>query len=217
MAEWWHVIDLPDGSTTPGAWDLRPLSEELPWPDVHGKRCLDIGTADGFWAFELERRGAAEVLATDQGTFFGQKSRRNFEHARDLRSSHVRYEERDVFDLEGDFDVAFMGYVLQMVEDPIRALRSVARVARTRMLLATFSLPLSLRPAPLPRLHARHHGREWFVFNPRGLRKAVETAGWNVEAETGILREHVIPAARHWKWRTGVRGRSAALRATTGG
>src|SRR3954452_4256820 len=89
MAEWWHVIDLPDGSTTPGAWDLRPLSEELPWPDVHGKRCLDIGTADGFWAFEMERRGAAEVLATDQDTYFGQKSRRNFEHARDLRASQA--------------------------------------------------------------------------------------------------------------------------------
>ena len=213
MAEWWHVIDLPDGSTTPGAWDLRPLAERIPWPDLTGKRCLDVGTADGFWAFELERRGAAEVLATDQGTFFGQKSRRNFEHARDLRSSHVRYEERDVIDLEGDFDVAFMGYVLQMVEDPIRALRSVARVARTLLLLDTVSLPLALLPSPLARLDARHDGREWFVFNPRGMRKLAELAGWTVEAQTGILREHVIPAAGHWKWRTGVRGRSCALRA----
>src|SRR3954447_16366990 len=213
MAEWWHVIDLPDGSTTPGAWDLRPLAERIPWPDLTGKRCLDVGTADGFWAFELERRGAAEVLATDQGTFFGQKSRRNFEHARDLRSSRVRYEERDVFDLEGDFDVAFMGYVLQMVEDPIRALRSVAGVAKTLLLLDTVSLPLSLLPSSLARLDARHDGREWFVFNPRGMRKVVELAGWTVEAQTGILREHVIPAAGHWKWRTGVRGRSCALRA----
>ena len=215
MAEWWHVIELPDGSTTPGAWDLRPLSEELPWPDLHGKRCLDIGTADGFWAFELERRGAAEVLATDQDTPFAQRSRRNFEHARDLRGSRVRYETRDVFELDGEFDIAFMGYVLQMVEDPIRALRSVARVARTLMLLDTVSLPLSLLPAPLARLDARHDGREWFVFNPRGLRKIAELAGWRVEAETGILREKVLPAERHWKWRTGVRGRSAALRAST--
>ena len=215
MAEWWHVIDLPDGSTTPGAWDLRPLSEQIPWPDVTGKRCLDIGTADGFWAFEMERRGAASVLATDQDTAFAQRSRRNFEHARDLRSSMVRYETRDVFDLEGEFDVAFMGYVLQMVEDPIRALRSVARVARTLVLLDTVSLPLSLLPAPLARLDARHDGREWFVFNPRGMRKVVELAGWTVEAHTGILAEHVIPAAGNWKWRTGVRGRSCALRART--
>ena len=213
MAEWWHVIDLPDGGTTPGAWDLRPLSERLPWHDLRGKRCLDIGTADGFWAFEMERRGAADVLATDQDTHFGQKSRRNFEEAHAARGSSVRYETRDVFDLGGEFDVAFMGYVLQMVEDPIRALRSVARVARTLMLLDTVSLPLSLVPSPLARLDARRDGREWFVFNPRGMRKAVEIAGWRVEAQTGILAEYVIPAARHWKWRTGVRGRSCALRA----
>src|SRR3712207_9505973 len=28
-------------------------------------RCLDIGTWDGFWAFEMEKRGAAEVVALD--------------------------------------------------------------------------------------------------------------------------------------------------------
>src|SRR6202022_1376214 len=30
-----------------------------------GKRALDVGTWDGFWAFEMERRGAAEVVAID--------------------------------------------------------------------------------------------------------------------------------------------------------
>ena len=39
--------------------------ERVPFPDVRGKRCLDIGTFDGFFAFEMERRGAAEVVATD--------------------------------------------------------------------------------------------------------------------------------------------------------
>src|SRR4051794_41979242 len=58
--DWWHVIDLPDGSSTPGGWDLRrTAAEDIPWPQVAGKRCLDVGTADGFWAFELERRGGA--------------------------------------------------------------------------------------------------------------------------------------------------------------
>ena len=148
-----------------------------------------------------------------QDTPFAQKSRRNFEEAHAARGSSVRYETRDVFDLEGEFDVAFMGYVLQMVEDPIRALRSVARVAKTLVLLDTISLPLAFLPAPLARLDARHDGREWFVFNPRGMRKVVELAGWTVEAQTGIFAERVVPAARHWKWRTGVRGRSCALRA----
>src|SRR3546814_19211484 len=37
----------------------------MPWPNVRGKRCLDIGTFDGYLAFELERRGASEVVAVD--------------------------------------------------------------------------------------------------------------------------------------------------------
>jgi hypothetical protein len=33
--------------------------------DLSGKRCLDVATMDGFWAFEMERRGAASVTALD--------------------------------------------------------------------------------------------------------------------------------------------------------
>src|SRR5256885_10891926 len=158
MSEWWHVIELPDGSTTPGAWDLRPLSEQLPWPDVQGKRCLDIGAADGFWAFEMERRGAADVLATDLATPFAAAARKRLERVREETGSRVRYEERGVYDLEGEFDLAFMGWVLQMVTDPIGALQSVRRVSKQLLLLDTVSLPLSLVPAPLARLDARRDG-----------------------------------------------------------
>jgi len=63
---WWHVMEVAPGVETPGSWDLRPTAELMPWPaSLSGARCLDIGTMDGFWAFELERRGAAEVLAID--------------------------------------------------------------------------------------------------------------------------------------------------------
>src|SRR3954465_3542410 len=61
---WYHTIEVAPGVVTPGWFDLRPIVDLLPWPDVRGKRCLDVGTADGFLAFELERRGAAEVGAT---------------------------------------------------------------------------------------------------------------------------------------------------------
>src|SRR5436853_2151050 len=64
---WYHTIEVAPGVVTPGWFDLRPIVDRMPWPDVRGKRCLDIGTYDGFLAFELERRGAAEVIATDIG------------------------------------------------------------------------------------------------------------------------------------------------------
>ena len=215
------MIDLPDGESTPGGWDLRQTTDELPWPDVAGKRCLDVGTADGFWAFELERRGAAEVVATDVPSHFQSRARERFELARELRGSSVVYEARSVFDLEGEYDVVVMGFVLQMVTDPIGALEALKRVCRGHLLLLdTVSAPLSLLRAPLARLDARRDGRERFVFNRAGLRKAVELAGWTVEAQTGVLRDRPGPlpeaqaAHRNWKWRAGVRGRSGGLRAS---
>jgi hypothetical protein len=64
--DWWHTIEVAPGVVTPGGWDLRATAERLPWPpSLAGMRCLDIGTMDGFWAFELERRGAGEVVASD--------------------------------------------------------------------------------------------------------------------------------------------------------
>lgn len=222
--DWWHVIELPDGSVTPGGWDLRETARAIPWPDLRGKRCLDVGTADGFWAFELERRGAAEVVATDLPSPFQERARTRFEHARERLGSTVRYEERDVFELEGEFDVVFAGYVLQMVRDPIGALAAMRRVCRGHLLvLETISWPLALLPAPLARLDARRDGREWFVFNRRGLRNAVELAGWKVEEQTGTLRDRAGPvsdaqrAARSMKYRLGARGRSCALRAAPTG
>jgi tRNA (mo5U34)-methyltransferase len=211
LPDWWHCIELPDGSVTDGWWDLRPLAPKLPWPDVDGKRCLDIGTADGFWAYELERRGAAHVVATDRPSHFQSKARARFEEAHEKLGSHVEYEERDVYELKGEFDVAFMGYVLQVVTDPIRALESVRRVSRELMLLDTVSLPLSFLPSPLARLDARRDGGEWFVFNPRGLRKVVELAGWTVVAQTGVLADGSHPG---WKNRIGARGRACAILAS---
>jgi tRNA (mo5U34)-methyltransferase len=213
--EWWHAIELSPGVVTPGGWDLYPTAAELPWPDVRGKRCLDVGTADGFWAFELERRGAVEVVATDLPSAFQQKARARFELARELRGSSVVYEERDVYDLDGEYDVVFMGFVLQMVRDPLGALEAIRGVCRGHLLLLdTISLPLSLLPSPLARLDARRNALEHFVFNRRGMRKAVELAGWTVEAQTGILRDHAGPrASDSWGHRLGILGRSCALRA----
>jgi len=154
----------------------------------------------------MERRGAADVLATDVPSLFAREARARLE----AMESSVRYEERSVYDLEGEFDFAFLGWVLQTLEDPIRALKAVRRVAAQLLLLDTISVPLDLLPVPLARLDARRDGGEWFVFNRRGLRKALEIAGWRVLESTGILRErYVFPP--DWKQRVGVRGRSCAM------
>ena len=239
---WWHVIDLGSGVTTPGSWDLRPTATKMPWPvTLRGARCLDVGTMDGFWAFEMERRGAAEVIAIDlvdparQDPFPDGRQRgptppgslrgRTFAVAADLLGSRAHHVDLSVYDLDaneiGHFDVIVMGFVLQMLRDPLRGLEALRRVCRGHLIvLDTVSRPLSLVPAPLARLDARHDGSEWFVFNRRGLAQALRLTGFEVDEVTPILRdsyprqrgERVAPVARAMRM-LGLRGRSVALRA----
>ena len=202
----------------------------MPWPDVAGKRCLDVGTMDGFWAFELERRGAAEIVATDIAHRDGDGrpkrpaggsdeplGKHRFALAAELLGSRAEYRLRSVYDLDpavdGEFDVVVMGFVLQMLRDPLRALAAIRSVCREHLLLLdTVSLPLSLLPAPLARLDARRGAFEWFVFNRRGLIQAVDHAGFDVEQATGILRDRPgIVEREAWGHRLGILGRSCAV------
>jgi hypothetical protein len=143
-----------------------------------------------------------------------------------LLGSRAEYEARNVYDLDpavdGSFDLAFVGYVLQLVPDPLRALRALRDVCRGHLiLLETLSLPLDVVPAPLARLDARRDGSEFFVFNRRGWRKALRLAGFAVEESTGILRDQPGPAATRdgiprgtrLLHAAGLRGRSVAFRA----
>jgi tRNA (mo5U34)-methyltransferase len=242
---WWHTIELAPDVVTPGWWDLRPTAARLPWPgSLASLRCLDVGTMDGFWAFELERRGATEVHAIDlvdparqdaphrqhpgrRPTPADQLRGATFRTAAGLLGSRVAYHDLNVYDLDpatiGQFDLVVVGYVLQMVRDPLRALEAVRGVCRGWVLvLDTVSAPLSLLPTPLARLCARGGQLEWFVFNRAGLVQALALAGFEVEAVTRILRDHpgpaVTTASLPWSVRArhalGLLGRSVAVRAS---
>jgi tRNA (mo5U34)-methyltransferase len=65
---WFHSMDLGHGVVTKGQKSPELLQWELNrfrLPDLGGKSVLDIGTYDGFYAFEAERRGAARVVGMD--------------------------------------------------------------------------------------------------------------------------------------------------------
>jgi tRNA (mo5U34)-methyltransferase len=215
----------------------------MPWPaSLAGLRCLDVGTMDGFWAFEMERRGAGEVVASDivdPAEWDVPVSRRRrerppmppermrgatFRAAAEALGAKAEYRDRNVYDLDpavdGEFDLVFMGYVLQMLRDPLRGLEAVRSVCRGSLIvLDTVSLPLSFLPALIARLNARRGALEYFVFNRRGLAQALRMAGFEPEAETGIIRDRPGPAVTHQSPRAklahgfGILGRSAAIRA----
>jgi hypothetical protein len=57
---WYHTFDFPGGLSTQGFFDLRGIPARLPIPpDLTGKRCLDVASADGFFAFEIPNRQAS--------------------------------------------------------------------------------------------------------------------------------------------------------------
>src|SRR3954469_25661765 len=64
---WYHTLELGDGVVTKGMFDHRPHMHHYPIPaDLTGKRCLDVATMDGYWAFEMERRGGGSAPALDR-------------------------------------------------------------------------------------------------------------------------------------------------------
>src|SRR5437762_14307411 len=66
LDHWYHTIELGNGLISRGIYDHRSVVGYYGFPDsLHGKTCLDVATANGFFAFEMERRGAARVVAID--------------------------------------------------------------------------------------------------------------------------------------------------------
>lgn len=209
---WYHVLELPGGIVTPGEYDLRPVAPRLPWPDLADARCLDVGSRDGFYAFEMERRGAGEVVSLDiddpaQIDFsvfpppppeLVQRELDDgngaFALAWDALGSHVQRRHQSLYELDEDevgrFDVAVIGTLLLHLRDPIAALRAVRGVADVLLLNEAVAPALSaLSRRPQAEL-APAHGPYWWLANPAGLRKMVEAAGFTVRAEG---RPYLVP------------------------
>lgn len=63
--DFYHSMDIPGHGSVEGQWDLRnTLGAYLGGVDLSGKRVLELGTADGYISFEIERQGA-EVVSYD--------------------------------------------------------------------------------------------------------------------------------------------------------
>jgi len=232
---WYHTLDLPHGVVTPGWFDVRPIAARLPWPDVEGTRCLDIGTWDGFYAFELEKRGAAEVVATDiashdewdhlPGTasqaaeyhtaVIGEKGR-GFIVAAECLGSSVRRQFVNVYDLSpetvGTFDIVVCGALLLHLRDPFRALAAVASVCRG-MFLSVEEVDGGFGSvAGLQDLVLRGSNGQWAVPTVRGHRRMLEMAGFRVEQTVGPFAEPFGKAHPVSRSNTAARIRSVWLR-----
>lgn len=206
-AHWYHRIELAPGIVTPGVNDSQgnlALLDSMGLPrDCSNLRVLDIGTADGFMAFEIERRDAAEVVAID----YRKPTSSGFSIASSILGSRVRHEVENVYDLTpekyGQFDIILFLGVLYHLRNPLAAFDRVRSVAKpgallfveTHLLDNAVLLPDgSIKPLEsispelgglsLWQFHPKDtlngdHTNKW-VPNMTGLKNVVEDAGFQV-------------------------------------
>lgn len=138
---WWHKIDLGYGIVTPGI-DVTPEKiEAIKLPErLDGQTVLDIGAWDGAFSFECERRGAADVLATDWFVWRN-GNRKGFDIAHRLLASKVRALEVKVEDILerglGKFDVVLFLGVLYHAENPMLYLHTVRESCQKMAIIET--------------------------------------------------------------------------------
>ncbi|MDQ3571552.1 MAG: methyltransferase domain-containing protein [Actinomycetota bacterium] len=217
---WYHTLEIEPGVVTPGWFDLRPIVDGLPWPDVRGKRCLDVGPYDGFLSFELERRGAAEVVAADIASPFdwdwaiakrkqgpeallaqaGPNPGAGFELAKRLIGSTAERIEVSAYDLTpervGCFDVVVCGSLMLHLKDPIRALEAIHSVCNGHFMSSETIDPLLsviVRQTP----SARQVGGancQWWIPNVAGHRRMLEAASFEIVDQPGPYAIPLGPA-----------------------
>jgi tRNA (mo5U34)-methyltransferase len=208
--DWYHTLELAPGVLTPGIVDVRPIVPRVPMPaSLAGKRCLDVGTWDGFWAFEMERRGAAEVHAVDvpdpykwdwpgrtriRESYDGGKANleeikargNGFPIAREALGSAVERHELTVYEISperlGTFDFVFVGSLLLHLRDPVGALERVRSVAAGEVVIndcIEYVLAGLLPPTPMARLDSEDRVW-WWQPNLAALHSMIEQAGFEI-------------------------------------
>jgi tRNA (mo5U34)-methyltransferase len=183
---WYHRLDFGNGIVTPGysatKWGESGDFVGLP-ASLTGKSVLDIGSWDGFYAFESERRGAARILATD--SFAWRTAKAGFRLARRVLDSHVEDMDIDVLELSpervGTFDVVLFLGVLYHMRHPLLSLERVASVSLDHLILETHIDMLEVsRPAMAfyPGTELNGDDTNWCGPNPEMVMGMLNTVGF---------------------------------------
>ncbi len=214
---WYHRLDLPDGPT-PGLFDLRPYVSRYGLPDdMAGMRVLEVGTWDGFWAFEMEKRGATVVaLDLDSEAALDWPPRRRhpnldavrgagFRIAAEQLGSAVERVVLSVYDATperlGTFDLVLCGSVLIHLRDQLLALERIAGLLQPGGTFITAE-EYDRLPGPYARFRGNREAAVVFWIPSRrawrqmlfyaGFDDVQERARFTMKAEPGWKIRHVV-------------------------
>jgi tRNA (mo5U34)-methyltransferase len=182
--DWWHQIELPDGSVTPGPDRSAEKLEWLHLPDLKGKTVLDVGAYDGFFSFAAERLGASRVLAVDTYAWRRPGGKDGFEYARAALGSNVEDIELEVLDISpetvGTFDVVFFLGVLYHMRHPLLSLEKMASVTKELLVVETL-VDVTFLKSPSAAFYPwelLHDETNWWGPNRAALLGMLESVGF---------------------------------------
>ena len=220
---WYHTLDLGEGVRTKGMFDHAPVLEHYPIPaDLTGKRCLDVATMDGYWAFEMERRGAASVTAldledpeeldwpaslrADHDKTMDETKAERFALAKERLGSNVERVLMSAYDLSpelGTFDFVFCGDLLLHLKDPITPVENIRSVCTESAVIANVITRFRMyEKRPLAELDGIGTF-SWWTTNLAGLVRVVRAAGF-AQVEPGETFELPYTDGGDWKGLRGV-------------
>jgi tRNA (mo5U34)-methyltransferase len=195
---WYHTLELGDGVVTAGMFDHRPVLNRYPIPeDLSGQRCLDVATMDGYWAFEMERRGAESVTAldlenpedldwpaslrADHDRTVDETKAERFALAKRALDSNVERVLLSAYDLSpelGTFDFVFCGDLLLHLKDPITPVENIRSVCTGRAVIANVITKFRFNEKRPMAVLDGIDTFTWWTTNLAGLVRIVKAAGF---------------------------------------
>jgi tRNA (mo5U34)-methyltransferase len=204
---WYHSIELPDGGVIEGVVPLERLKWRIAqFPieqDLRGKRVLDVGAWDGWFSFEMERRGA-DVVAVDSS------EQTRFLTARELLGSEVEYVIEDICRLTpervGYFDIVLFFGVLYHVKHPLLALERVCELCKADAYIESYVTDCGDNPMAIPAMEfyetteLRGQFDNWIGPNTACLLAMCRAAGFaRVQLESVDQSRAHVSCFRQWR------------------
>lgn len=200
---WYHSFDL-EGVITPGIFNHLPIANKLLLPErLDGLRCLDAASADGFFAFELKRRGAAEVISLDGeslelldwqgppnhkvGDFDYSELRKRFDLVKEVTGLDVKRLQGNIYEISpeqlGTFDLVFVGNVMLHLRNPQAALHALWSVTKGELIsyeVVSFIQSVMHPFSPAARLWDGPATSTWWTHNLAGHRHLIKVSGFEI-------------------------------------
>lgn len=207
----YHSFELPDGRQLSGMMSLDYLRRRLDSfglpASLAGLRVLDIGPWDGFYTFEMERRGA-QVTALDYADL---DTFRLLHRAFGSRAEYVRMDAAEISAARlGTFDIVLCLGVLYHLRHPLDVLEKICSVTRDVCIVDTFTTDgrewLAGQRQPIPTAEFYETSElggqidNWWGPSVEAVAAWIRAAGF-AEAELMRVEESSVcyAARRHWK------------------